>query len=207
MAYRAGELDADIAGRWKRPGAYQPLPIPVTDTERTVDTRQGFARVGDLWVPAGDVREPALVRIGASAHPRGIGYTLGALTRIRLALEGREAWIAGGWSAARLWGLSYFCDDADTCVLSGGRKKLAAASDGFTRYRREGTLASVPWYNKVDPVALELRVSPPVLTIVHCLRSLRCGEHSWGVVARNRVGRHDCTGGAAGGCDVWSLRD
>jgi hypothetical protein len=199
VAYQGAELDAELVKAWRRPESLEVMPPrrvvrgkakgrdsgDPRDGNDHVDDHDpgepGFTRVGNLWVPESAVRAPHRVRLGQTAHPRGIGYRIDSLARIRDVLQGRPDWIADSWSAATLWGLDYFCDDADTCVLSGGRKKLAGTQDEVTRYRREKSLASVKWYSSVDPRLPELKVAPPVLTIIQCLRSLRSGEHSWQV--------------------------
>jgi hypothetical protein len=190
MAYRGIALDNEIIGRLHGRVEYRQLWRP--DTRGNIERRRrgmrggrniddDFTQVGDLWVPNGALRPPDQVRWGSAAHPRGLAYDLDALTRIRMAVTRRPDWIAHSWSAARLWGMPYFCDDADTCVLSGGRRRSATTAGEVSRYRREGTLASVrPWY-RVDREMPDLGVTPPSLTVAHCLRSLRAGDHAWSV--------------------------
>lgn len=178
MAYRGTKLDNDLIRRWRPSVANQTLRRP-----ELYDTGLGeLTQVDGLWVPRSAVRESALVRRGAAEHPRGLAYDLDALTRMRITHLRRPDWIAHSWSAARVWGLPYFCDDADTCVLSGGRRRSATAPHEVSRFRREGTLASVTPRRRVDGEVRNLHVTPPALTIVHCLQSVRAGDHAWRVV-------------------------
>ncbi|MGO1949066.1 MAG: hypothetical protein ACTH1D_05490 [Mycobacteriaceae bacterium] len=106
---------------------------------------------------------------------------MGAVSRIRkIALE-HPGWVATGWSALAGWGLTYFCDDADTCVLSGGRPRLASHRGDVTRRRNQGVHAGVTVY-RPDPWCPELMMVPPVLALADCLRSLARGEHRWNVL-------------------------
>ncbi|MEY8567496.1 DUF559 domain-containing protein [Corynebacteriaceae bacterium 7-707] len=189
MAYRGTGLDDELIGRWRGP-AGPPLWRPDTrgnitarlgGARGTTDIHDSFTQVGELWVPRAAVRPPAQVAWGAAGHPRGLAYDLDALTRIRVALTRRPDWTAHSWSAARVWGMTYFCDDADTCVLSGGRRRPARNAGEVSRHRREGTLAAVPPRRWVDREMPELCVTPPVLTVAHCLRSIRDGDHAWDV--------------------------
>lgn len=187
MAYRGTHLDDDLIRSWPKPDADRKLRRP--DTRENIeaglrgrgDITENFIRAGDLWVPRAAARDPALVAWGAAEHPRGLAYDLDALTRVRMALIRRPDWIAHSWSAARLWGMPYFCDDADTCVLSGGRCRAATTPQEVSRFRKEGTLAAVTPRWRVDSEMPELQVTPPVLTVIHCLRSLRADDHAWRV--------------------------
>ncbi|WP_291476297.1 hypothetical protein [Corynebacterium sp.] len=84
-----------------------------------------YTEVDGLWVPTQSVRPEALVITGAAHHPRQLAYRVDALTRLRRILDLRPDWTGAAWSAGSAWGAPYFCDDADTCVLSGGRRRLA----------------------------------------------------------------------------------
>lgn len=179
MAYRGTELDNELVRRWRPTVANQTLHRPEL---RGTATTGDMILVRGLWVPRAAVRDSALVRRGADQHPRGLAYDLDALTRIRIAHLRRPDWIAHSWSAACVWGLPYFCDDADTCVLSGGRRRSATTPQEVSRFRREGTLASVIPRRRVDGQVRNLDVTPPVLTVVHCLQSVRAGSHTWRVV-------------------------
>ncbi|MGO1379586.1 MAG: hypothetical protein ACTH2Y_10750 [Corynebacterium sp.] len=191
MAYRGTTLDEELIRQWPRLDEGRWLRRP--DTRANIeagrlagllaggDIGDGYVQVGELWVPRAAVRDPAQVNWGASGHPRGLAYELDALTRVRIALTRRPDWIAHSWSAARVWGMPYFCDDADTCVLSRGRSRPAPTPQQVSRFRGERTLATVPTRVRVDSGMPGLRTTPPILTAIHCLRSLRAGSHAWRV--------------------------
>lgn len=197
MAYLGGELDRRIIDAWTAPERVRYRPAPL-DPSRLgpapldpallgpVDLGAGgpgeqFVERRGLLVPQSAVRDAATVSLGASAHPRGIGYDLDAVTRGRMVHSDHPGWILSCWTAAAQWGLEYFVDDADTCALTGGSPRLAAGSDDITRRRRTRQLSLI------DPVATdercpELLVTPPVLTTVHCLQSVLAGQHAWKVL-------------------------
>lgn len=182
MGYQGEALDNDIIKRWSPPLHARRLPVPVQGDRVSVRVQENFTRWGDLWVPEQAVRDAGVVRLGARAHPRGIAYGLDALTRNRLVHREHPEWTASAWSAAAAWGMRYFCDDADSCVLSGGDRRLAPRAGQVTRHRRAGAVARIAPVAGVDPLLPALRVTPPVLTVVQCLRSIRSGEFAWYVL-------------------------
>ncbi|MEJ6550036.1 hypothetical protein PQI66_10815 [Corynebacterium sp. USCH3] len=185
MGYQGHALDGAIIHRWTVPTRVCRTIRPDTLERHRRHLHSGgddvFTRVGDLWIPTTAVRDPGVVRWGARGHPRGIGYDLEALTRMRLAHVAHPDWTGAAWTAAAVWGMPYFCDDADTCVLSGGDRRLATHAGEVTRHRRAGWMAVGLPVAAVDPEFPSLQVTSPVVTIVHCLRSLRAGEHRWPV--------------------------
>lgn len=188
MPYAGTEIDRGIAEHWRPPAGAHDTHLP--GTRDAVVARLGEQALADLytqvdgpdglWVPTESLRSGALVATGAGNHPRGIGYRVDALTRLRHVLDRHPDWTGAAWSSASAWGMRYFCDDADTCVLSGGRRRLAQTADQVTRQRREGLVATVEPVS-VDSRCRSHRVTPPVLTLAHCLQSVLRGEHRWTV--------------------------
>lgn len=124
------------------------------------------------------LRPPALVDQGARHHPRQFRYAATAATRAIAHLRERPTLVASSWSAAALFGLRYFCDDADTCVL-GSVDRASPASVLDVDQRR--------LHRSVSPVAIRLgeesfRAVSPLFSLVGCLRSLHNREHSWDTV-------------------------
>jgi hypothetical protein len=179
VPYHGAELDRRIRDAWVRPNALwdlpAPLPPPVGDNAGIPDR---YILRNGLLVPRASVREPHPVALGARGHPRGIGYELDPLTRIRIALLGYPDRAAAAWSALHVWGLPYFCADADTCVLSGGRPVLASGPEEVTRLRRQGVQATVATF-RPDPVVRDMAVVPPVQALMQALRMLWRGTHGW----------------------------
>jgi hypothetical protein len=185
MGYQGYALDNDIIRRWRAPAHVRRTVRPTTREQHRSRGRRGsddaFTDVGGFWIPTAAVRKPAVVDLGARGHPRRIGYDLVALTRARLTHLVHPGWTAAAWTAASVWGLPYFCDDADTCVLSGGDRRIATHAGEVTRHRRAGWMRDLSPVTDVDPLFPGLTVTAPVLTVIHCLRSLRAVEHSWEV--------------------------
>jgi hypothetical protein len=186
VAYRGGELDARIMHGWVTPlhVAQRLRPVRTGELGRKASSpellEQTHVQVNGLWIPKENVRDAALVSAGAQAHPRGLAYELDALTRARLCHLRYPHRVMSGWTAAAAWGMDCFVDDADTTVLSGGARAVAASAAGVTRRRRTRALARIPTY-RIDPEFPDLQVTAPVLTLIHCLQSLWSGEHSWAV--------------------------
>jgi hypothetical protein len=98
--------------------------------------------IDGLWVPTQSVRPESLGTAGAAYHPRQLAYRVDALTRLRRILDLRPDWTGAAWSAGSAWGAPYFCDDADTCVLSRGRRRLTSAE--WSARRREPKIVARP---------------------------------------------------------------
>lgn len=186
MAYMGGELDREIMARVGVPSVLRDLRAPGTPDyiggpDGTSRPPPGFIERDGLWVPGELLRASEQVIYGSRQHPRGIGYDLGAVTRMRMTALEHPEWVAAGLTGLAVWGLTYFCDDADTCVLSGGRPHLATHAGAVTRRRSQGVQSDVSVY-KPDPYCPDLLTVPPVLALTGALRSLAKGEHSWYVL-------------------------
>lgn len=185
MGYQGDALDNDIIRRRRTPVHVRRTVRPVTPAQHRSCGHRGrddaFTEVNGFWIPTAAVRKPAVVDVGARGHPRRIGYDLEALTRARLTHLVHPGWTAAAWTAASVWGLPYFCYNADTCVLSGGDRRIATHAGEVTRHRRAGWMRDRGPVTGVDPLFPDLPVTAPVLTVIHCLRSLRAEEHSWEV--------------------------
>jgi hypothetical protein len=172
--YRGGEIDRQVSDTWTPPGRLTATGAPV-DRETA-----GYTEVNGLWVPTGALRDDDDVARGRRSHPRGIGYRLDALTRARILAGRHPDWVLSGWSAAGVWGLPWFCDDADTCAVAPVTPRLARDAADCTVRRRTPALAGVATV-AVDPLCPSLRITPPVLTVIHCLQSVWRGDHRWDV--------------------------
>ena len=89
-------------------------------------------------------------------------------------------WAATSWTALGIWGVEYFVDDADTCVLSNGRASLAKSATAVTRHRNQSVHAATVVFTP-DPYCRELMTVPPVMAFAMALRSLSAGQHRWNV--------------------------
>lgn len=177
--YRGGELDQAVASAWEEPEALRgtACPVPVVLAgESPPDER--YAQVNGLWVPSSSIRPEDDVARGAGQHPRGPAFHLDALTRGRSHAHRHPGWTLSAWSAADTWGLPWFCDDADTCMIGDTTPRTARDPDDCTVRRRTPALKSVPDM-QIDPLYPDLRVTPPVLTLIHCLQSVWRGDHRW----------------------------
>lgn len=183
MGYQGTELDRRIGREHFAPlhVVQRPRPVRLRELGRKAtpeSAAETHVQVNGLWVPKQNLRDATLVSLGAQSHPRGLAYELDALTRSRLCHVQHPHWVMSGWTAAAQWGLEYFVDDADTSVLAGGVSTVAASSSEITRRRKTRALAQIPTY-RIDPEFRDLQVTSPVLTLIHCLKSLWSGEHSW----------------------------
>jgi hypothetical protein len=184
MGYLGTELDRRIMRGRVTPlhVAQRPRPVRLSELGRKASAPEQLeathVQVDDLWVPRQNVRDAALVSLGAQSHPRGLAYDLDALTRARLCHLRYPHRVMAGWAAASEWGLDCFVDDADTSVLAGGVTMVTASSTDISRRRRTRALARIPTY-RIDPEFPDLQVTAPVLTLIHCLQSLWSGEHAW----------------------------
>lgn len=124
------------------------------------------------------LRAAGLVSRGARSHPRSFEYAAPATSRFLAHSRERPSVIAASWSAAAFYGFGQFSDDADTCVLSSGRRIEPA---GVLHPRERRRLAYVePWSIHVGDDTV--KTVPPLLALIGCLRSLHDEEHSWEVV-------------------------
>lgn len=145
--------------------------------ESVVETH---VQVNGLGVPKQNLRDATIVSLGAQSHPRGLVHELDSLTRARLCHVQHPHRVMSGWTAAAQWVLEYFVDAADTSALAGGVSTVAASSSEIPRRRKTRVLAQIPTY-RINPEFRDLQVTPPVLTLIHCLKSLWSGEHSWNI--------------------------
>jgi len=124
------------------------------------------------------LRPSALVDQGARHHPRNFRYAAPAATRVIAHLRERPSLVASSWSAAALFGLRYFCDDADTCVLGSVDRStpMNVLEVDQRRLHKSVTL----WTVRLGEDSF--RVVSPILSLVGCLRSLHHREHSWETV-------------------------
>lgn len=185
MGYQGTELDRRIAREHFAPlhVVQRPRPVRLEELGRKAtpeSAAETHVQVNGLWVPKQNLRDATIVSLGAQSHPRGLAYELDALTRARLCHLQHPHWVMSGWTAAAQWGLEYFVDDAGTSVLAGGVSTVAASSSEIARGRKTRALAQIPTY-RIDPGFRDLQVTPPVLTLIHCLKSLWSGEHSWNI--------------------------
>lgn len=89
-------------------------------------------------------------------------------------------WAATSWTSLGVWGVEYFVDDADTCVLSNGRASLATTASAVTRHRNQSVHAETCVYSP-DPYCRDLQTVPPVMAFAMAFRSLAGGQHRWPV--------------------------
>ncbi|AGP30367.1 hypothetical protein A606_03580 [Corynebacterium terpenotabidum Y-11] len=176
--YRGGDLDQMMADA--RTTAEHLRAAPPTRVRPGVDDREdsGYVEVNGLWVPSSSLRVDEDADRGARHHPRRLRYALDALTRARILGQRQRGWTLSCWSAASEWGLPWFCDDADTCAIAPVTPRTARDANDCTVRRRTPALAAVDPV-QIDPRCPDLRVTPPVLTLVHCLQSVWRGGHSW----------------------------
>ncbi|MGP5928328.1 hypothetical protein [Corynebacterium glyciniphilum] len=153
-------------------------PVPVTaDRKPPVHGDDGWVTRQGLRVPRSCLRKDSEVSLGASTHPRQIRYDLDALTRSRLLHILRPSWTLAEWSAAAQWGLEFFVDSADTCALTSGVTRHAHGPEDVSRRRRTRQLLAITTV-QTDPRVPDLQVTPPILTLIHCLRSVLGDGHS-----------------------------
>ena len=148
MPYAGGDTDKGIARHWRPPAGDTGQGRGGLSEGALVDL---CTDVDGLWGPAQSVRPESLVTTGAAYHPWQLAYRVDALTRLRRILDLRPDWTGAAWSAGSAWGAPYFCDDADTCVLSRGRRRLTSAE--WSVRRREPKIVARP---DLDDPALRL---------------------------------------------------
>lgn len=170
--YRGTPTDHSILENRQVPDALLTVPPPARRPE------DGFTEVNGLWIPDSALRPDEDADRGARNHPRGIRYRIAALTRARIMAERYPDWTGAAWTAAAAWGLPWFCDDADTCAVGATTPRKARHADDCTVRRRTPALATVE-VMQADPLCPDLYVTPPVLTLVHCLQSVWRGDHRW----------------------------
>ncbi|OLT56162.1 hypothetical protein BJF89_12110 [Corynebacterium sp. CNJ-954] len=181
MAYQGTALDEHIRRNWAPPEHMSRRPVPATsDKKPPGQGNDDWVMRHGFHVPRSCLREDRDVSLGASTHPRHTRYDLDALTRSRLLHIRRPSWTLAEWSAAAQWGLEYFVDSADTCALTSGVTRHANGPEDVSRRRRTRQLLAIPTV-RTDPHFPHLRVTPPILTLIHCLRSVLGDGHSWHV--------------------------
>lgn len=154
------------------------LQVPRTDPRVRHQLRVWYEQVSPQHVVARKFLRPeGLAVTDARHHPRRLRYRVNALTRIVAHLREHPRWIADSWSAAALLGIGEFSDGADTCIISSGNRRLTTDPLRPTRHRNVTDVQ--PWTLYLNDVPL--RVTPPMLTLVRCLRSALAEEHAWQV--------------------------
>lgn len=176
--YRGGDIDKEVASSWEEPEFLRGTPRPGTGES---PPGEDYTQVNGIWVPTASIRPDEDALRGAGHHPRGHAFNLDALTRARIWADRYPGWTLTAWSAAKAWGLPWFCDDADTCAIAETTPRRARDARDCTVRRRTPSLKTVPDM-RIDPLCPDLRVTPPVLTLIHCLQSVWRGEHRWQVV-------------------------
>lgn len=176
------------------------MPVQVTDIPRPVSAESLFARAAARYetiphdrklkkvvdkhflqispghyIERAHARPDGLVHYGARSHPRKFLYPAPARTRILAHLLENPRWIADSWSAAALFGLTFFVDSADTFVVSGGDSHLAATPVHPTR-RRTRVVAPTWTLHAYDR---QFYTVPPVEALVQCLISVAKHTHWW----------------------------
>ncbi|WP_304348497.1 hypothetical protein [Corynebacterium frankenforstense] len=186
--YRGTEIDRRLSHHLQGDDLHRQAPVPCRGKvveaafQTTVypsEPAEEFARrfrlaSPDLCVPAESARNDKLVMSQGEAHPRRIKYWVPAVDRIYAHLSIRPRAVAAVWSAAMLWGVPEFSDSADTVLFNrGGDKRVARHSLEPTLLRRDMT--GLTWSTTLWD--LQVRVAPPMMTALHCIRSALLGTH------------------------------
>ncbi|WP_125196736.1 endonuclease domain-containing protein [Corynebacterium bovis] len=90
-------------------------------------------------------------------------------------------WIACSWSAARLWGLRWFCDSMPPCFLTPTtRARPADLTRPLLLSTDRGSPALIDgWSVDVDPAVPSLRVIAPRIACAQLIHSASSGSHAW----------------------------
>ncbi|RNE48196.1 endonuclease domain-containing protein [Corynebacterium alimapuense] len=137
-----------------------------------------FYRISPAHVLEHDrLRSSGLADFDALSHPRGIRYAADARTRAVAHLREHPKWTASAWSAAALLGITEFSDGADACFSCPSDRRLTPDALHATRQRLG--LEFKPWVLHLG--SEQLAVTPPLLTLAGCLRSVLAGQHAWEV--------------------------
>ncbi|RSZ63787.1 hypothetical protein EAH68_05990 [Corynebacterium hylobatis] len=152
------------------------LGLPHGDPEVTRQVGQRYLPVSmSHGVPRQAARSAGLVARDAAHHPRGHHHQVNAGTRIVAHLTEYPSWIAAQFSAAALLGITDFADGADSAVLNNNRLRISRGVRQPTQRQYRGRWT--PWTLRLGEQ--ELKVTPPMLTLAHCLRAVLDGEHAW----------------------------
>ncbi len=128
------------------------------------------------YVRAEDMREPWVVNMEASCHPRGIGYYAPAAARAVVHAVERPGSVVAGFSALALYGLPFLVEGADTTLLARVAKKTAATATtpALQRIRRGDSTPVLATHRGVS-----IQVSPPAIAVADALRQIKQREHQW----------------------------
>ncbi|MDO5670662.1 MAG: hypothetical protein Q4G50_11770 [Corynebacterium sp.] len=181
MKYQGENIDQMIAGGSGRlavkdgmelNAAQFPLPIPLTSN---ADTTRLIPISAAHGINPEQARPRGLVSHDATHHPKAMQYRADARTRIVAHLWEHPTWIASHFSAAALLGITHFADSADAFVLT--RNRLHLTEDFRLATQRQIRRPSPSWTLQLGEHSL--LVTPPMLTLAHCLRATLGEEHSW----------------------------
>ncbi|GAB3692710.1 hypothetical protein [Corynebacterium nasicanis] len=177
MKYQGDRIDELIAGGLGRLPAQDgmqlntapfPLPVPLGPARLVpVSARHG--------ITPDQARPRGLVAHDAASHPRTMQYRADARTRIIAHLREHPTWIASHFSAAALLGITDFADGADAFVLN--RNKLHLTDDLRVPSQHQVRSCLSTW--SIGLAEHTLLVTPPMLTLAHCLRAVFGEEHRW----------------------------
>lgn len=140
--------------------------------------RRHYHQISAQHVVAKHLARPeGLVAFTAQDHPRKLRYAAGATARAIAHLKERPTAVAGQFSAAALLGIGDFADAADTALFGPYSRQVTRSVREPTVRRKARGLPT--WTLHLD--GEELQVTPPMLTLAHCLRAVLNGEHAWRV--------------------------
>lgn len=167
------ERVAEVLGR-----AADHLGVSPMDPRARRQLREWYEQVSPRYVISRKFLRPdALSASDARHHPRRLRYRVDARTRITAHLLEHPGWIADSWSAAALLGIGDFSDGADTCVTHSGNRRLSTDPLRPTQHRKPASLPVWTVYLNDAP----MKVTPPTVTLIRCLRSVLIEEHAWQV--------------------------
>ncbi|MDO5513274.1 hypothetical protein [Corynebacterium sp.] len=154
------------------------LDRPLEDPAVAAEITRHYHQVSAQHVIARNKGRPeGLITYTARHHPRRLRYAADATTRAIAHLTENPKAVACQFSAAALLGITHFADAADSALYG-------PYSARITTHAQQPTLRRAPrglptWNLHLDD--LTLTVTPPMLTLAHCLRAVLNGEHAWHV--------------------------
>ena len=152
------------------------LNLPPEHPAVMAEVRRHYHQLSPEHVVAKNtIRPAALVAYTARDHPRRLHYAAGAASRAIAHLIERPQATASRFSAAALLGIGDFADAADTALLGPYSRHLAGSVLEPSVRRKARDLPT--WTLHLGEH--ELQVTPPMLTLAHCLRAVLNGEHAW----------------------------
>lgn len=167
--------------------AAQHLDLSEDDPQVHQTVEEHYVSVSpDHMVARARLRPEKLVEFQRTNHPRRLAYPADARTRIVAHLTEHPGWVASQFSAAALLGITDFSDGLDASVLN-RRGRKPAGSPLEPNQRRFHTFCQ-PWTLHVGE--RELKVTPPMLTLAHCLRSVLTGDDVWQIGAELKQRAH-----------------